>query len=113
MQNVQDAVSAEIWRAAQHRRIEGIPRPMGPVAKSPTIEIGRRILIKPRLGSLRGLIIAAITFSALATVSATVHAGRAPQILLRATGPMIRMPLTVSQPGHCLIASKLSLRRIP
>jgi hypothetical protein len=39
------------------------------------------------LGSLRGLIIAAITFSALASVSATVHAGKAPHILLGATGP--------------------------
>jgi hypothetical protein len=78
MGNVQDAGSAEIWHAAKHRRTEDIARRLGAVAKSPKIEIGRRILTKPRMGSLRGLIVATITFSALATVSAAVHAGKAP-----------------------------------
>ena len=68
--------------------MEDIARRPGPFAKPPKIEIGQRILIKPRVSLLRGLIIATIGFSALASISAAVHTGKTPHFLLRATGPM-------------------------
>jgi hypothetical protein len=91
MQNAQDAGSAEIWTAAQHRRTEDLAHWLGTSfkrsEKSPATAMRWR---QPewRLALMRGLAVAIIAFAALTSVSAMVHAKKQPHLVLRPTAAM-------------------------
>jgi hypothetical protein len=91
MQNTENRETAEIWRAAQHRRTEDhtewLSRFMKRSDEMPSFDISRRSL-KPHLALARGLTIAVITLAAVTSVSAVVDAKRPPHVALRPTGPM-------------------------
>jgi hypothetical protein len=87
MQNVQDSGYAEIWRAAQHRRTEDLTSHFLTPSKKMDADIARTPF-KPRLALARGITIAIITFAAVTSVSAVVHATKPPHIVLKPTGPM-------------------------
>jgi hypothetical protein len=71
MQNDQSAESAEIWRAAQHRRTEDLAEWLSPLLKRaeemPDANVAQRPL-KPRFALARGLAIAVITVAAITSV---------------------------------------------
>jgi hypothetical protein len=88
----QDAQSADIWRAAQHRRTEDFAKWLGHCLerseKMPGIEI-RHPRLKLRLALARGIAIATITFVAVSSVSAVVHTNKSHhQVALSPIGPM-------------------------
>jgi hypothetical protein len=91
MQNAQDAGSAEIWTAAQHRRTEDIADWVGASfkrrKKSPAPDMGWR---RPglRVTLMRGLAVATVAFVAVTSVSAVVHANKRPHLVLRPTAAM-------------------------
>jgi hypothetical protein len=91
MQHKQHAQSAEIWRAAQHRRTEDLAKWLGHSLerseKMPGFEIPHPRL-KLRFALARGIAIATITFAAITSVSAVVHIKRPPHVELRPTAPM-------------------------
>jgi hypothetical protein len=91
MQNTENRETAEIWRAAQHRRTEDITGWLGRFLKRsdemPSVDISRRSP-KPHLALARGLTIAVITLAAVTSVSAVVDAKRPSHGALRPTGPM-------------------------
>jgi hypothetical protein len=90
VQYQQDVQSAEIWRAAQHRRTEDLAKWLGHFLKRsekvPDADIQRPL--KPRLALTRGMRIAVVTFAAITSVSAVVEAKKPPHVVLRPTGPM-------------------------
>ncbi len=90
MENIQGAASAEIWRAAQHRRTEDLAEwfcLLKQSEKSPaTDQLWRHL--RPRLASMQALMVLMVTFAALASVSAVVHAGKQPKLVLKPTAAM-------------------------
>jgi hypothetical protein len=84
-----DAELAAIWRAAEHRRIDDLvkwlrlERGDKPVARD-------RIWspLRPRIALTHAFTVLMITFTALASVSAVVHAGKPPQVVLKPSGPI-------------------------
>jgi hypothetical protein len=83
MQNAQDAGSAEIWSAAQNRRIEDLAG----LATSLRAKNDWRPIM-PRLALMRRLTAAMIASALLASVSATVQGKKHPQVALRPTAAM-------------------------
>jgi hypothetical protein len=79
MQNEQKAETAEIWRAAQHRRTEDL-------AKWGHFLVAQRPLML-RTSLARALAIAAITLAAVTFVSAVVDAKRPPHVVIMSAGP--------------------------
>jgi hypothetical protein len=86
MQN-ESAESADIWRAAQHRRTEDLGEWLGHFLIRSDKLPGQPIL-KPRLALARAIAIAVITFGSVISVSAVVEAKRSPHVVLRPTSPM-------------------------
>jgi hypothetical protein len=84
MQKMQDVGSAEIWRAAQHRRSEDLGWLRRRSAVGRTAPLAQR----PRFALVGALTIAIVSFAAVASVSAAVHAGKTPHVVLKPTGPM-------------------------
>jgi hypothetical protein len=76
---------AEIWRAAQLRRTEDLTGRLSQSLKRSAIP---RLRLKPRLALARGITIAIITFAAITSVSAVVHAKKSLPVALRPTSPM-------------------------
>jgi hypothetical protein len=83
MQNVQDAGLAEIWSAAQNRRIEDLAR----LGTSLTAQIDWRPIM-PRTALMRGLTVTMIACALLASVSVAVQAKKHPQVALLPTAAM-------------------------
>jgi hypothetical protein len=91
MQYQQDAQSAEIWRAAQHRRTEDLAKWLSHFLKRSEKVLGADIAqppLKPRFALTRGMRIAVVTFAAITSVSAVVEAKKPPHVVLMPTGPM-------------------------
>lgn len=91
MQNAYDPQSADVWRAAEHRRTDDLANWLSLYLKarerSPATDIGWRPM-GLRFAGMRALTIALVMFAALTSVSAVVHAGKRPQFVLRPTAPM-------------------------
>jgi hypothetical protein len=85
MQKIQDVGSAEIWRAAQHRRSEDLGRLRCRSVVDRTGPLSQR----PRFALVGALTIAIVSLAAVASVSAAVHAGKATHVVLK---PMESMP---------------------
>jgi hypothetical protein len=84
MQKIQDLGSAEIWRAAQHRRSEDL----GWLRRHSAVERAAPLSQRRRFALVGALTIAIVSFAAVASVSAAVHAGKTPHVVLKPTGPM-------------------------
>jgi hypothetical protein len=84
MQKTPDVGTAEIWRAAQHRRSEDLgwlrPRSGADRTAPPSP--------RPRFALVGALTIAIVSFAAVASVSTAVHAGKTAHVVLKPTGPM-------------------------
>jgi hypothetical protein len=82
--------SAEIWRAAQHRRTEDLTGWLGHSLKRQRMADADQAARLPKLGfSLaRGIAVAIIALVAITSVSAVVHAKKSSHVALIATGPM-------------------------
>jgi hypothetical protein len=90
MHNDQGAESADIWRAAQHRRTEDLAGWLSHFLKRrgmPDTDVAQRPL-KPRFALAGGLAIAAVTVVAVTSVSAVVGAKKPPHAVLKPTSPM-------------------------
>jgi hypothetical protein len=79
----------EIWRAAQLRRTEDLTGWLSQSLKRSDIP---RQLMKPRLALARGMTIAIITFAAITSVSAVVHAKKSPHVALIGPIPAVSVP---------------------
>jgi hypothetical protein len=95
MRNEQNADTAAVWRAAQHRRAEDLAMWSGHSAKQhgkgpEAASAGPG----PRLVLARGMTIAAIAFAAIISVSAVVQAERLAHVALRPTAsmPQVNVP---------------------
>jgi len=84
MQKIQDVGSAEIWRAAQHRRSEDL----GWLRRRSVVDRTGPLSQRPRFALVAALTIAIVSFAAVASVSAAVHAGKATHLVLKPTEPM-------------------------
>jgi hypothetical protein len=88
MQNAHDPQSA--WRAAEHRRTDDLANWLSPYLtreRSPATDVVWRPM-GLRFARMGALTIALVTFAALTSVSAVVHAGKQPSFVLRPTAPM-------------------------
>jgi hypothetical protein len=87
MHNEHNVESAEIWRAAQHRRTEDLAKWLSHFLKMQNADIDR-LPFKPHLALTRGIGIAVIAFAAVISVSVVVEAKKPPHVILRPTSPM-------------------------
>jgi hypothetical protein len=90
MQNVHDRQSADVWRAAEHRRTDDLANWLSPYLtheRSPAINVVWRP-VGLRFARMGALTIALVTFVALTSISAVVHAGKRPPFVLRPTAPI-------------------------
>jgi hypothetical protein len=91
IQNAQDPQSADVWRAAEHRRTDDLANWLSPYftrerSSATDVVWGPVGLRFARMGALTA---AFVTFAALTSVSAVVHAGkRPPFVLMRPTAPI-------------------------
>jgi hypothetical protein len=84
MQQIQDVGSAEIWRAAQHRRSQDLGWRRHRSAAERTVPPSQR----PRFALVGALTIAIVSLAAVASVSAAVHAGKTTHVVLNPMEPM-------------------------
>jgi hypothetical protein len=91
IQNAQDPQSADVWRAAEHRRTDDLANWLSRYftrerSSATDVVWGPVGLRFARMGALTA---AFVTFAALTSVSAVVHAGkRPPFVLMRPTAPI-------------------------
>jgi hypothetical protein len=82
-----DARSADIWRAAQHRRTEDLINWVSNFFERNAEMSLKRPELRPAFA--RAMTIATIMFVGISSVSAVVHANKSPhQVALRPIGPM-------------------------
>jgi hypothetical protein len=90
MQNAHDPQSADVWRAAEHRRTDDLANWLSSyltLERSPVTNVVWRP-VGLRFARIAALSIALVTFAALTSVSAVVHAGKRPPFVLRPTAPI-------------------------
>jgi hypothetical protein len=89
VENTPDAELAVISRAAEHRRIDDLAKWLRlERGGKPAARDRIRRLLRPRIALTNAFTVLMITFTALASASAVVHAGKPPQVVLKPSGPM-------------------------
>jgi hypothetical protein len=87
----QNTETAEVWRAAQHRRSNDLAERLGHFLKrsGELLRFGfSQRPLKPRFALARGVTIAVIALAAITSVSVVVDAKKPAHTLVRSTGPM-------------------------
>ena len=90
MQSAHDPQLADVWRAADHRRPDDLANWLSPCLTRERSPAANVIWRPVGLGFARmgALTIALVTFAALTSISAVVHAGKRPPFVLRPTAPI-------------------------
>jgi hypothetical protein len=90
MQNAHDPQAADVWRGAEHRRTDDLTNWLSPYfmrERWPATNVVWRP-VGLRFARIVALGIALVTFAALTSVCAVVHAGKRPAFVLRPTLPI-------------------------